>query len=302
MSEIGFVGTGTIGGPMALRLVEQGFDLRVFDRDPRALEAASAAGATAATSIAEIARECASVLLSLPGPPQIEAVVGGEDGLLANAVALENIVDLSTTSIEQSRALAAQAAATGITYLDAPVSGGKAAARTGKLAIMVGGDANAFARVRPLLDALAARVFHLGPPGAGTLAKLVNNQVFLSASVLVQEAFVLAARAGMEPADLLAVLEASSAAPIVARAPLHLSRQFDAGIFALDIAAKDLGLALDSGAALGAATPLTAAAHAVYQQALADGLGNEDFYATVKVLERAADVTLPPLRRKEDPA
>ncbi|MEQ8660899.1 MAG: NAD(P)-dependent oxidoreductase [Gammaproteobacteria bacterium] len=302
MDETGFVGTGTIGGPMALRLIEQGWRLRVFDRDPQASAAACAAGATRAASVAELARDCPTVLLSLPGPAQIEAVVADADGLLAHADALSTIVDLSTNALALNRRLAAQAAAAGVNYLDAPVSGGRQAARAGGLAVMVGGDAAAFEQVRPLLAALATNLFHLGPAGAGTLAKLVNNQVFLCASVLVQEAFVLGARAGMAPTDLLAVLKASSAGPVVARAPLTLSRNFDAGIFALDIAAKDIALALEAAAALDVPTPLTTAAHGVYQQALAQGLGSADFQATIKVLEAAAGITLPALRRPEKPA
>ncbi len=302
MAEVGFIGCGTIGGPMALRLLETGHAVRVFDIDPHAVSAPQAAGAAVAASVAELAHACETVLLSLPGPAQIEAVMLGDEGLLGRAGAVRSVVDLSTNDLALNRRLAERAAAGNIAYLDAPVSGGSQAAREGRLAIMVGGEQDAFEKARGLLESLAEHVFYRGPAGSGTLTKLINNQVFLCASVLVQEGFVMGARAGMDPTELLEVLKASSAGPFVARAPLTLSRRFDLGVFALDIAAKDVALALDSARALGASMPLTEAAHGIYQQARARGLGGEDFYATVKVLEEAAGVTLPALRKPAKPA
>jgi 3-hydroxyisobutyrate dehydrogenase-like beta-hydroxyacid dehydrogenase len=288
MSAIGFIGTGTIGGPMAARLLTQGHALRVYDRAPQAVQALVDAGAKAAPDAAALARSCSTIFLSLPGPAQIEAVVCGADGLLAERGALTTIVDLSTNAVQLARDVAARAAATGVAYLDAPVSGGKIAARDGKLAVMVGGDAAAFTAIRPLLACFAEHIFHLGPVGAGTLAKLVNNQIFLCASVLIQEGFVLGAKAGMDAATLLAVLQASSAGALLARAPLVLSHDVDRELFALAIAAKDVGLALESAAAVGAELPMTTAAHGVYQAALAAGLGSKDFFATLAVLEAQA--------------
>jgi len=295
MAGIGFIGTGTIGGPMAARLLAHGHALAVYDREPRALQALIDQGATAADSVAALARSCTTVCLSLPGPAEIESVVLGTDGLLANAGTLTTIVDLSTNSIALARDLAERARAQGVHYLDAPVSGGKVAARDGKLAIMVGGDAGAFAQVRPLLACLGEHLFHLGESGAGTLAKLVNNQIFLCASVLIQEGFVLGAKAGMDPWTLLEVLKASSAGPLLARAPLLLSHRYDRGLFALGIAAKDIALALESAAALDLTLPLTAAAGEVYQAAVAQGLGHADFFATLAVLEQRAGAEVPPL-------
>lgn len=296
MSTVGFIGTGTIGGPIALRLLEHGNGMRVFDIDRHAIRKHVEAGATPAASVSELASACSTVFLSLPGPPQIEDVVLGEEGLIENAAGLSTIIDLSTNSLALNRRIAGLAAARGIRYLDAPVSGGKAAAGDGTLAVMVGGDEAAFDDVRPLLERFGKYITYMGPPGCGTLTKLVNNQIFLCASVLVQEGFVMGAKAGMEPDALLEVLKASSAGPIVARAPLVLSRKFDLEVFALAIAAKDVNVALESGREVGADMPLTAAANDVYQRALAAGLGNEDFFATVKVLETAAGIELPALK------
>lgn len=298
MTMLGFVGAGTIGAPMAARLLAAGHDVHVCDSNPAAVAALVASGATPAASPATLAASCATVFLSLPGPPAIEAVMLGDDGLLARATTLRTVVDLSTNALDLNRRLATTAAERGIAYLDAPVSGGKAGAAAGKLAVMVGGDADAFDRVRPLLECFAAHVFHLGASGNGTLAKLVNNQVFLAASVLVQEGFVMAARAGMDPNALREVLEASSAAPYLARADLVLSHRYDRDLFALGIAAKDVALALESAAAIGAEMPLTQAAHTVYARALELGDAREDFPATLRALEHAAGVTLPELVRK----
>lgn len=295
MSALGFIGVGTIGGPMAQRLLEHGRALRVHDAAPEAVARLAARGAAVAANAGEIARDCEIVFLSLPGPPQIAAVM---DELLANAGRLVTIVDLSTSSLDLARELAGRAAGRGIAYLDAPVSGGRMAATEGSLALMAGGEAEAFAAVRPHLECFAKHLFHLGPAGAGTLAKLVNNQIFLCASVLIQEGFVLGAKGGMSPGTLAEVLSVSSAGPLLARASLLLGRRFDQDLFALGIAAKDVGLALDSARAIGVSMPATEGAHGVYLAALERGFAREDFFATQKVLEEAAGVTLPPLTRK----
>ncbi|MCB1746755.1 MAG: NAD(P)-dependent oxidoreductase [Gammaproteobacteria bacterium] len=298
MTTLGFVGTGTIGAPMAGRLLAAGHVLRVLDSNPAACTALVDAGAAVATSPADLAVDCATVFLSLPGPAAIEAIMLGDDGLLARPGALTTVVDLSTNALDLNRRLAEQAASRGVAYLDAPVSGGKAAAAAGKLAVMVGGEDAAFARIRPLLECFAAHVFHLGPAGAGTLAKLVNNQIFLAASVLVQEGFVLGAKAGMDANVLREVLAVSSAGPYLARADLVLSHRYDRDIFALGIAAKDIGLALESAAAVGAELPLTAAAQGIYRRALELGDAREDFHATLRALEDAAQTTVARLQSK----
>ncbi|MGR8947891.1 MAG: NAD(P)-dependent oxidoreductase [Gammaproteobacteria bacterium] len=294
-TQIGFIGTGTIGKPIALRLVAEYPNLTVFDLDTNATSDLLEQGAKRAASVAEIARGCEIVFASLPGPAQIEAVMLGEDGLLANTRNISTIVDLSTNALKLNRELSKQAASQNIHYLDAPVSGGKVAAEKGTLSVMVGGDKSAFAAVSPLLESFGNHINYMGPSGAGTLTKLINNQIFLSASVLVQEGFVMGAKAGMDPNDLLNVLNASSAAPMVERASLVLSKNFDMDIFALEIAAKDVAVALESANELGASMPLTKAASDVYTQALDLGLAKKDFFATVKVLEQAANVEVPPL-------
>ncbi|MCZ6893571.1 MAG: NAD(P)-dependent oxidoreductase [Gammaproteobacteria bacterium] len=300
MPTIGFIGTGTIGAPMALKLLEHEHTMLVFDIDSNATKAHVEQGARVAATVAEIAKACATVFLSLPGPAEIEEVVLGDDGLINHAETLATIADLSTNSLSLNRRIADIARRKGIDYLDTPVSGGKIAARDGSLAVMVGGDEAAFDEIRPLIECFGEHIFYMGPSGAGTLTKLVNNQIFLCASVLIQEGFVMAAKAGMDPSALLKVLKVSSAGPLMTRAPLVLSRKFDLDVFALSIATKDVGVALESARAVGASMPITEAAHAVYEDALEKGFGNEDFFATVKVLENAAGVELAPLRKPKE--
>lgn len=297
MTTIGFIGTGTIGGPIAARLITSENTLLVYDARADATKTLEAKGACRAESIQEIAANCETVFLSLPGPAQIEAVVLGENGLLARKENLNTIIDLSTNAIALNRDIASQAAARDIDYLDAPVSGGKVAAQDGSLAIMVGGNEVAFSAARSLLEHFGENIFYLGPAGSGTLAKLINNQIFLSASVLIQEGFVMGAKAGMDPTDLMQVLKVSSAGALMKMAPLVLSRKFDLDVFALNIAAKDIAVALESADAVGASMPMTKAASGVYEQALASGFSQEDFYATVKILEGSAGIEVPALKK-----
>lgn len=297
MKDIGFIGTGTIGAPMAMRLLDAGHGLRVFDLDADVTRPHQDRGALRAASLREIAEHCAVIFLSLPGPKQIEAVMRGAGGLLAHGRPACTIIDLSTNAIALNRQLAEQASGQGMHYLDAPVSGGKVGALAGKLAVMVGGEHAAFDAVRHLIECFGENIFYMGAAGAGTLTKLINNQIFLAASVLVQEGFVMGVKAGMDPSAVLEVLKVSSAASVLGRASLFLSRKFEQDIFSLAIAAKDIDVALASAQALGAEMPMTTAAAGVYQRALAAGLGAQDFFATVKVLEAAAGVTVPPLQK-----
>jgi 3-hydroxyisobutyrate dehydrogenase len=204
---VGFVGLGNMGGRMTRRLVDAGIEVIGFDPRPGA---AQAVGAAPAADPAEVARRAAVVLLSLPDSHVVEPVVRGADGLLAGASAGATIVDLSTASPDSTAALHAQAAAAGVRYLDAGISGGAAAAEKGTLTIMAGGDADALAEIAWVFAPIAAQVHHMGAPGAGHTAKLLNN--FLNAVSLAATAEVMVAgrKAGLDLSQLLEVLNTSS--------------------------------------------------------------------------------------------
>jgi len=296
--DVAVIGTGTMGAPMAMQVIAAGHRLRVADRIPAALADLVAAGARSFEDAAAAADGADVVLLSLPGPAEVIDAVTGDRGILAAEQLPPTIVDHSTNDVATVRALHARCAAAGVAFLDAPVSGGVAKARTGSLTVLVGGSTDQLESVRPILDCVGEHILHVGPSGAGAIAKIVNNQLFLAAGLVVQEAYVLAAALGMAPDDAHAIIGVSSAAPYAALAPLLLGRRFDDVIFRLDIAAKDLELAVASAGEAGADVPLTAAGAALYADAVAAGDGNLAFHATLLELERRAGVELSPLTRR----
>ena len=294
-AALGFIGLGAMGAPIARRLLEAGHALVVSDISRAQADEWASAGAVFASTPAEVAGACRTIFMSLPGPREVEAVV---DGLMSGAQRGDVVVDLSTNAYATVVALAERLAKAGVTFIDAPVSGGVAGAVRGKLAVMAGGDAAAIGALAPVFQAFAARVFHVGDSGKGTIAKLVNNQVFLSAAVAVQEGFVLAAKAGLDSDTLLEIVKASSAGGYMGMAPLFFGRDFDNAMFRLSLAAKDLGVALESADDLGVPMPTTKAAHGVYKDAIDQGLGDKAFYATLRALEQGASAEVAKLEPK----
>jgi 3-hydroxyisobutyrate dehydrogenase-like beta-hydroxyacid dehydrogenase len=205
--NIGFIGLGNMGGRMAACLTRAGRDVLGFDVRR---ENVAASGARVAASVAEVTAGGDVLLLSLPDSRVVEAVVLGEDGVLAHARAGQVVVDLSTASPESTRDLHGRLAAAGAHYLDAGVSGGAAAAEKAALTLMVGGEAEVLDRVRPVLELFSGAIFHCGASGAGHTVKLLNN--FLNAVALSATAEVMVAgkKAGLDLDVLLAVLNAGS--------------------------------------------------------------------------------------------
>lgn len=297
--RVGFVGTGTMGRPMAANVIRSGHEVVVHDAVAGATAPLVELGARVAGSAATAAEGADAVLLSLPGPTEIRAAVLGDEGVLAAERPAPFVVDLSTNSPGVVAELTRACAERGTTFVDAPVSGGVARAETGTLAVLVGASPDVFEAIGPLLEAIGRDVLHVGPSGAGTIAKLVNNQLFLAGAVAVQEAYVLGAKLGMDPTSLHRIVAASSAAPYAKLAPLLLGREFDDVIFRLDIAAKDLRLAVESAKEAGVDVPLTEAAAAVYDASADHGDSTLVFHATLRELERRAGIELPPLRRPD---
>ncbi|MCX7931058.1 MAG: NAD(P)-dependent oxidoreductase [Rhodovarius sp.] len=268
MGQVGLIGLGRMGGAMLARLVATGPAPLVWDESPPALARAAAAGGLPVQGPAGAAAPV--VLLSLPDAGAVEAVLAP---LLPALPAGAVVVDCSTLDPAAARAFAARAAGHGIAYLDAPVSGGPAGAAAGTLTMMLGGEEAAIARARPVLERLAQRILHIGPAGAGQLAKLVNNLLVATHLVVAGEALGLARRAGLPPEVILPVINTASGRSAVTEVNWPrwiLPGGFDSG-FTAGLMRKDLRLALALADALNAALPVCRSAAAAWQdQALPD--------------------------------
>ena len=250
---VGMVGTGNMGGRMTRRMVEAGHDVLAVDADAARIPGC---GARPAASLAELAARCDVIMLSLPDSTVIETVIRGPDGLLEHARDGQVIVDLSTANPASTRELHGELAARGVRYLDAGISGGAAAAEKGTLTLMVGGDAAALARVRPLLGTFSAHVHHMGGSGAGHVTKVLNN--FLNGVTLAATAEVMVAgkKAGLDLAQLLEVINTSSGVSFasLSRFPHIIRGDYLEGGLTGRLMAKDVRLYLTLAEDLGVPT------------------------------------------------
>ena len=288
---IGVIGTGTMGAAMVRRLLRAGHDVYIHDRRRHVMEDLQSDGATAVDGVAELTKHCRLILTSLPGPVEVEAV---NDELLASIQPADVHVGHSTVSVECAQHVEARTRAAGGTYLEAPVSGGPMGVAAGTLSIMTSGDPAALETARPFLNAYAGRIFELGKTaGAGTLAKLVNNAIFLCSGLVHQEAVVLATKAGMDASLMDSVLAASSASLYLGLAGPTLSRDWDHDFYSVGLAEKDVALALDAGRSLAVPMPVISAAHQYYLRARELGLTDKICFATLAAVEEAADVAVP---------
>jgi len=281
--KIGFIGLGVMGRPMALHLQRAGHELFVWARRP-----ASADGmpATLCATPAELGRACDVVFTVVTSSPDVEAVVLGKDGLGEGMAPGSVLVDCSTIAPEAARRIAARLAAQGVHMLDAPVSGGVQGAIDATLAIMAGGDAAVLERVRPLLDCLGKRIVHVGPNGAGQVAKACNQMIMVAAIEAVAEAMRLAGAAGVDGAKVRQALAGGSAASRVldVMGERMVRRDFAAGIEAR-LHHKDFGLVLEAARRSGVAMPLTAAVGQQLNALMAQGWGRDDTASLLRVLE-----------------
>ncbi len=288
--RLGFIGTGNIGNPMARNLVKAGHQLVVNDLRESVAANLIELGAEWADTPEKVAASVDVIFTSLPGPREIEHVLTAADGILAGARPGAVYFDLSTNAPVVARRLARVAAERGVTYLDAPVSGGVHGAEQATLAVMVGGDRRAFDTHRSLLEAIGANVFHLGDVGAGCTAKLVNNLIALATGHLINEALVAGVKAGIDAGTLYEVMNVSSASRFVSGVPRLLERRFDEATFTLALATKDVGLAVALGRDVGVPMPVAAAAEQAMLAAVAAGYGDKASSATLLALEALTGV------------
>lgn len=286
---VGVIGLGIMGEPMARNLLRAGFPLVVWNRTPARADALVAEGAERAASPREVAQRAALTITMLSDTPDVEAVYRAPDGVLAGAGSGDVLIDMSTIAPRVARELALEAGARGATMLDAPVSGGDVGAREGTLSIMVGGEADALERARPALEALGARITHVGGSGAGQIVKACNQIVVALALEALGEALVLGSKAGVEPAAILEALAGGLAASRVLelRGPKLLARDFEPG-FKLDLHAKDLAIVLATARELGVALPGTAVVEQLFHAERSRGHGQADNSTVVRALEALA--------------
>jgi 3-hydroxyisobutyrate dehydrogenase-like beta-hydroxyacid dehydrogenase len=247
--KIAFIGVGRMGSGMMARLITAGHALTIYDPSASAMAAAATLGATVAGSAADAAAVCTVVMISVPGPAEARETAR----TIADSPAVKIFVDLSTSGPAAAQAIASLLAPHGIAAIDAPVSGGVKGASAGKLAIMASGPAPAMARVRPLLEVLG-KVYELGEkPGLGQTVKLANNLMSAASLAIAAEALAMGVKAGVDPAAMLDVLNASSGRNSATqdKIPKHvLNRRFDFG-FANALSFKDVRLCLEEAEALG---------------------------------------------------
>jgi 2-hydroxy-3-oxopropionate reductase len=291
--RVGFIGLGVMGRPMARNLLKAGHELVVWSRTRADVDEVAADGATAASSAREVGEQADVVVLMLPDSPQVREVLDGDDGLLAGARDGSLVVDMSTISPVVTREIAEEAAARGIAWVDAPVSGGDVGAREGTLSIMAGGSEADFARAKPLFGALGKTIVHVGPVGSGQVVKACNQVVVALTIEAVSEALVLGSKAGVDPATIIEVLSGGLAANRVmeVRKRNFLEHDFTPG-FRIDLHHKDLGIALQTAREYGVALPNTAAVDQMLQALRANGRGDRDHSALLTHIEDLARHTI----------
>lgn len=290
--KVGFIGLGTMGGKMALNVIKAGHELTVYDVRRETAKPHLEAGAAWGEGPRAVAGVSDVVFTSLPGPREAEAV---GDELLESMEPNAAWFDLSTNSPTVVRRIHAKFAAKGIPMLDAPVSGGPAGAKSGKLALLIGGDRAVFDRFKPVLDAIGDQVIYIGEIGAGSVAKLVHNCAGYVIQTALAEVFTLGVKAGVDPLELWAAVRQCSLGR--QRTFDRLGRQFLQGSFeppdfALKLAHKDVTLATELGREMGVPMRLANLTHAEMTEALNRGWGDRDSRSPMLLQEERAGVEI----------
>ena len=293
--RIGFIGLGMMGHHMAANLQKAGHDLVVFDIRREAGADVLAHGARWAETPADAARQSDIVMTSLPGPREVEAVALGDNGIIHGAPSGSIYIDLSTSSPTLIRRIHAVLRERGIRVSDAPVSGGVVGAEAATLQVMVGCDAELFDEIKPVLRGIGDKITHCGEVGAGEIAKLVHNQIALVVQQVVAEGLVLGTKAGIQPEKLLEAIRGGAygrggggVGPNLERSTLQ--GKWDQPRFALALARKDLGLAVDLANEFSVPMPLAAAAEQSLIEALNKGWGGKDMTAIFGLQEERSNV------------
>jgi 2-hydroxy-3-oxopropionate reductase len=284
---VGFIGLGLMGRPMAKNLLKAGYPLVVHSRSPAPVDELVGMGAKRAVSPADVAEQAPRIFTMVPDSPDVERVLEGPDGVFSTIQRGTIIIDTSTIAPAVARRLADRARSLGATMLDAPVSGGDIGAINGTLSVMVGGDADAFAAVKPLLDVVGnpERVVRIGDSGAGQICKVCNQMVIGGTLAVVAEAYALARRAGVDASKVREALLGGFAASRVLE--VHgqrlLTGNFKPG-FKMDLFDKDLRIMAATLSANQTPAPVSAVVQQLVHAAMAAGMGKEDNSAMGRVI------------------
>jgi 4-hydroxybutyrate dehydrogenase/sulfolactaldehyde 3-reductase len=295
MQPIGFIGLGRMGNPMASNLCKKGFELLVFDINPKAVAAFSRSQAKAAKSVADIADSCEVLITMLPGSAHVESVVLGAEGLLARGRAGQLILDLSTIDPNTTDLIAGRASEKGISVVDAPVGRLASHADRGESLFMVGASAEDFERVLPLLQAMGTTIHHCGKVGSGIRTKLVNNYLAIISCQLNAEALALSQRFGLDLKKTLEVIDGTTAfnGQLRLNWPTKVFKGDISAGFTIDLAHKDLSLIMDAANKAKVPLPVAAAAREMFTIARAGSYAQSDFSAMIDVLCEVAGIDKP---------
>jgi 3-hydroxyisobutyrate dehydrogenase len=295
--KVGYIGVGNMGGPMCRNIIKRSnHAVHVFDLNEAAVKTCTDLGATAAKTVADATKGMDIVMTSLPMPRDVESVAMGDNGILANIGKGQTFIDLSTNAPSMVKKIGAAFAAKGIPMLDAPVSGGTVGAENATIAIMVGGDKKVFDDALPVLQSFSANVIHMGPLGTGTVAKLCNNMMSFCNAAAAAEALMLGTTYGLDPHKLVQVIANSSgnSNAFTSFSKRALSGEFSPPSFALNLAHKDLHLAMELADELDVPLPLGSATHNLQRMARKMGMGNADSSTILSVYEKVLGKTVKP--------
>ena len=291
--KVGFIGLGTMGGSMAYNALDGGNELVVHDINPASAIRHLEAGATWVDTPREVAEQAEIVFTSLPGPTQVEAVALGESGIMEGMSAGKVYFDLSTSTPGMIRKIHEEAASRGIHVLDAPVSGGPRGAASRNLAIWVGGDKDVFDRCKPVLDSIGNAAYYVGPIGCGAIAKLVHNCTGYVVQAALAEVFTMGVKAGVEPLALWQAVRKGAQGrrgTFEGLAEHLLPGKFDPPDFALNLARKDVDLAVSVGREFDVPMRLANLALMEMTEAINRGWGNRDSRVAMLLQEERAGV------------
>ena len=287
MANLGFLGLGLMGYPMARNLLRAGHQMALWSHNSsKARQLAAGEGGIFCDTPRDVASQAECIFLCVGDTAMSREVILGSDGLIEGAKPGSVVADASTVSPSESRRIGDALRSKGVEFLDAPCTGSTPGAEGGTLTFMIGGPEDVYLRVKPFLEPMGKRLYYCGGPGMGLQAKLSQNLILSNILMAFNEGMVLATKGGVDPKLMLEILDNSAARSglISYKAPFVFRRDFQAN-FSVKWMDKDVGLMLDSGKELGVPLPLTGLTRQLFQTAIAAGYGDEDICSTIKVLE-----------------